>query len=566
MQTTGLAHTRLRHIIFGFLFGLALAAPQLTLAAGVAPPTAKPDTTAAAAAPIEFWNRQIAVLRSTLAGAGPQDRAERAAQRLDELPLNITASDILALPFTVEGQNGVAFTYNGRVLFFLGANDLDTESGETLQQASQLALQNLGGALEARREERAWPVIRSGILFTLVSLVLVVFAVTLIWKSHARVLAFLHSKEHSFPTRLRLFGVDLLPHIANIVYSLVRTLTWVLTLSAIYLWMTLSLRRFPYTQPWGARLGGYVLQLFQELGSAAVHALPGLFAVVIIFLITRWIVRLARAFFEQVATGGIRIPWMDPDIARATQRIFSAVAWIFAVVVAYPYIPGSSTDAFKGISVFFGLVISLGSTGIINQVMSGLFVVYSRALKTGEWVRVNNTEGEVLEVGLLAAKVRTIEGQEVTIPNSVLVGTATTNYSRLGYPDGMVVHSTVTIGYDAPWRQVHALLLLAADRTANVRKQPKPYVLQRQLSDFYVEYTLIARLENQKLRIETLSDLHSQIQDAFNEFGVQIMSPHFMMQPEGNVVVPPSKWFASPSGPSLNSAKVDKAKHSDAGG
>ena len=342
-----------------------------------------------------------------------------------------------------------------------------------------------------------------------------------------------------------------------------RTLTWVLTLSAIYLWMTLSLRRFPYTQPWGARLGGYVIQFLQELGSAAVHALPGIFAVVIIFLITRWIVRLAQGVFEQVATGGIRLAWMDPDIARATQRIFSAIAWIFAVVVAYPYIPGSSTDAFKGISVFFGLVISLGSTGIINQIMSGLFVVYSRALKTGEWVKVNDTEGEVLEVGLLAAKIRTIEGQEVTIPNSVLVTTATTNYTRLGYPDGMVASSTVTIGYDAPWRQVHALLLLAADRTAKVRKQPKPYVLQRQLSDFYVEYTLIVRLENEKLRIETLSDLHSQIQDAFNEFGVQIMSPHFMMQPEGNVVVPPSKWYASPSGP--GSASADKAKPSEAG-
>ena len=562
MQTKGLALTRLRRIIFGLHIGLALAAPHLTLAAVTSPPAAKLDT--ANVAPIAFWNRQLAVLRGTLAGSGPQDRSERAVDRLEELPLTVKSSDIVLLPLTVEGQSGVAFTYNGRVLFFFGPSDLDKESGETLPKASQLALQNLDEALEARRAERSWPVIRSGLLFTFLGLMLLVFAVTLIWKSVARALTFLHSKEHSFPTRLRLFGVDLLPHIANIVYALVRTLTWVLTISVVYLWTTLSLRKFPYTQPWGKRLGGYVFQLFQELGSAAVHALPGIFAVIVIFLITRWIVRLARGFFEQVAKGGIRISWMDSDIARATQRIFSAVAWIFAVVVAYPYIPGSSTDAFKGISVFFGLVISLGSTGIINQVMSGLFVVYSRALKTGEWVRVNDTEGEVLEVGLLAAKIRTIEGQEVTLPNSVLVGTSTTNYSRLGYPDGMVVSSTVTIGYDAPWRQVHALLLLAADRTSNVRKQPKPYVLQRQLSDFYVEYTLIVRLRNEKLRMETLSELHSQIQDAFNEFGVQIMSPHYMMQPEDNIVVPPSKWNASPSGSRLSSAKVDKAKSSEA--
>lgn len=181
--------------------------------------------------------------------------------------------------------------------------------------------------------------------------------------------------------------------------------------------------------------------------------------------------------------------------------------------------------------------------------MSGLFVVYSKALETGEWVKINGTEGEVLDVGLLAAKIRTIEGQEVTIPNSVLVNTPTVNFTRLGDPDGMVMSSTVTIGYDAPWRQVHALLLRAADRTPNVRKHPAPYVLQRQLSDFYVEYTLIARLEDERSRIETLSDLHAQIQDRFNEFGVQIMSPHYMVQPEGYVVVPPEKWHRPPSEP-----------------
>jgi small-conductance mechanosensitive channel len=192
-------------------------------------------------------------------------------------------------------------------------------------------------------------------------------------------------------------------------------------------------------------------------------------------------------------------------------------------------------------------MISLGSTGIINQVMSGLFVVYSRALKTGEWVQVNDIEGEVLEVGLLAGKVRSPEGQEITIPNSVLVSTSTKNFTRLGYPDGMAISATVTIGYDAPWRQVEGLLLLAANRTPNIRKEPKPYVRQRQLADFYVNYLLVARIKDEKLRLETLSNLHAQIQDAFNEYGVQIMSPHFMMQPEGALVVPSSKWHSPPA-------------------
>ena len=178
MQTKGLAHTRLRHLIFGFLVGLALAAPQLVLAADALRRLTKPDT--ANEAPIEFWNRQIAVLRGTLAGADPQDRADRAIQRLNELPLDANAADIELLPVKVEDQDGIGFTYNGKVLFFLGKNDLDKEAGETLAQVSKQALGTLGEALEARRAERSWPVIRGGLLFSLVGFVLLVAAIVLV--------------------------------------------------------------------------------------------------------------------------------------------------------------------------------------------------------------------------------------------------------------------------------------------------------------------------------------------------------------------------------------------------
>jgi small-conductance mechanosensitive channel len=512
-------------------------------------PDAKVDKQSSTVVAIQFWNRTIAYQRGGLAGSSPQERAGRAMERLNELPLNVSISDVSLRPVRVEGQDGNAFVCRGRVLFFLGTNDLDKESEETLEPASQAALRNLDGALKAREEDRSWPVLRGAIIFTVAGLLILIAFWTSVWKTHARFIEFVRKREYAISSGLRIFGFDFLPYIAAIVYSLVRTTAWFLTIVAVYLWVTLSLRRFPYTEPWGYEAGTYVIQLLQQLGSAAVHALPGLLAVVVIFTVTRWIMRLASALFDQIAAGKINVYWMDADVAKATQRIFAAIAWIFAIIVAYPYIPGSQTDAFKGISVFVGLVVSLGSTGIINQVMSGLFVVYSKALKAGEWVKVNDTEGEVLEVGLLAAKIRTIEGQEVTIPNSVLVGTSTMNFTRLGHPEGMIVSPTVTIGYDAPWRQVHALLLRAADRTPNVRKHPAPYVLQRQLSDFYVEYTLIARLEDEKRRIETLSDLNAQIQDAFNEFGVQILSPHYQVQPDSSVVIPPAKWHEPPAEP-----------------
>jgi small-conductance mechanosensitive channel len=545
-------------LCFQVTTGLAVTvalAPEPMFGAVAAPTAQEQGDVNANEAPVEFWNREIAVMHLKLLEATPQERAARAAQRLQELPLNARAQDIVVLQLSVAGQEGLAFGYKGRGLFFLGRGDLDVEPGQTLDQSSERVLKRLDEALVARQEERQWPVIRSGLLFTLLGLMLMLLAAFSIWRAYRWAALRMRATERSLRGRLRLANVDILPHIARIANRVLLGAAWVLSLIAFYLWLTFSLRQFPYTEPWGNQLGVYVLQLIQQLVQAAVRALPGCLAALIIFIIARWIAAIGKAFFDQVTTGGIRIPWMDPDVAHATQRIFTAFVWIFATVVAYPYIPGSNTEAFKGISVFFGLVISLGSTGIINQVMSGLFVVYSKALKSGEWVRVNETEGEVLEVGLLAAKVRTIEGQEVTIPNAVLVGTSTINYSRLGYPDGMIASVTATIGYDAPWRQVHALLILAAGRTTNIRKQPEAYVLQRQLADFYVEYTLVVRLHDEKDRINTISRLISNIQDAFNEYGVQIMSPHFMIQPERNVGVPPSKWHQAPSSPAADPAQ-----------
>lgn len=507
-------------------------------------------------------------MRTDLAGGTPQERADRAMEKLKELPLGTTVDQIELHPINVEGQDGVGFTFKGKVLFFLASGDLDKESGENLAIAEGNALNGLKDALQAREDERRWPVIRTGILYTLLGLALLVGFLWLVWKGYHTVFDYLRGKERSLSFRIRISGIDLVPHIAGLLYTALRVVAWLLTLGSLYAWLTLSLGHFPYTEPWSHQLGGYVFRFFGHLSVATINSLPGVFSCIVIFLITRWVIRLGKAFFRQVSTGALRLSWMDPDVAHATERIFTFVAWVFAVVVAYPYIPGSNTEAFKGISVFFGVVVSLGSTGIINQIMSGLFVVYSKALKSGDWVVVNDKEGQVLEVGLLAVKIRTIEEQEVTIPNSVIVNTTTTNFTRLGQLEGSVATVTVTIGYDAPWRQVHALLLLGAERTANVRKSPAPYVVQRALSDFYVEYTLILHLESERLRVETLSNLHANIQDAFNEFGVQIMSPHFMLQPQRNVVVERSQWYAAPASSSDGSgtpAPTSPAKHFEAG-
>ena len=346
---------------------------------------------------------------------------------------------------------------------------------------------------------------------------------------------------------LHLFAVDLRMHILQGGRAAIRLISAAVVLVLGYLWLVYSLEQFPYTLPLGEKLGAFMVQLFVDLGRGALAAIPGLIAVVIIILIARWTVRLINAIFREIEKGRLALPWLEKETARTTQTLLVVAVWLFALVVAYPYIPGSDTQAFKGLSVLIGVMIALGSTGLINQIISGLFVVYAKSVKSGDYVRVGDVEGEVINVGSLATKLRTPTQEEITLPHSLLVGTATTNYSRLAEKEGMVITVSVTIGYDVPWRQVHALLLLGASRTPGIRQEPPPSVLQRELSDFYVQYHLLAHLEEGSSRATVLSELHAQIQDAFNEHGTQIMSPHFEAQPKKPVLVPKSSWYAPPA-------------------
>jgi small-conductance mechanosensitive channel len=352
---------------------------------------------------------------------------------------------------------------------------------------------------------------------------------------------------------------DLRSHLLHAAGMLARLLSTVISLALVYLWLVYSLNQFSYTAYWGERSADFLVNLLAGFGSGALSAIPGIVTVIIIVLIARWCVRLINMIFKEVQAGKLSFDWLERETSRTTQTLLIAVVWLFALVVAYPYIPGSETEAFKGLSVLIGLMITLGSTGLINQIISGLFVIYSRSVRPQDYVRIGDIEGEVTDVGFLATKLKTPRQEEITIPHSVLVGTATTNYSRLAGPDGMVLTASATIGYDVPWRQVHALLLLGASRTAGVRQQPPPRVVQRELSDFSVQYQLLAHMEDGRNRAAVLSELHAQIQDAFNEYGAQIMSPHFESQPEKPIVVPKSKWYAAPAAVNASSDTVPPA-------
>jgi small-conductance mechanosensitive channel len=324
-----------------------------------------------------------------------------------------------------------------------------------------------------------------------------------------------------------------------------------LILIVTYEWLVLSLEQFAATRPAAANLNGALYDAVAQIGGAAIRTLPDLVVVVIIVWLTLLLVKISNAFFSLVEEESVRFERFDAEAARATRKLVAFGLWIFALVMAYPYLPGSQSDAFKGVSVLLGLMLSLGSSSIVSQAFSGLILIYSRALRPGEYVRIGDNEGTVLEIGLFATHIESGIGERIVLPNSQVVATATRNYSRPAPGGRFVVQTAVSIGYDVPWRQVHALLLNAAQNTPGIVTMPEAYVLQTALSDFYVEYRLVAfsDIDEPGRRAATISALHQHIQDQFNQHGVQIMSPHYLGDPPDAKVVPREKWFASPAKP-----------------
>jgi small-conductance mechanosensitive channel len=504
--------------------------------------TAKPQEAA-----LVIASQPITTFRASFGGLSPQERAAQATERIQALPPGSESAEIKVEPVKIGAEEGVVFNTNSSPLFFLTTGDLPPDSKQTLDAETQKVATALRGALQARVDQRQWSALAMSAARVLIATLLLLGLMWLWRRARIGLLRALETTAVLPEKYLRVFAVDLRLHILEGGRAAIRLISAVVVLLLGYWWFVYSLEQFPYTASLGEKLEAFLVHLLLNFGRGVLAAIPGLVGVVIIMLIARWCVRLISAVFREVEQGRLSLPWLERETARTTRSLLIVVVWLFAFIVAYPYIPGSDTAAFQGLSVLIGLMVTLGSTGLLNQVISGLFVTYSKSVKPQDYVRIGDVEGEVIDVGLLATKLRTPRQEEVTLPHSVLVETATTNYTRLAGKQGMVVTVSVTIGYNVPWRQVHELLLLGASRTPGIRQEPPPRVLQRELSDFYVQYHLMAHLEEGKNRAAVLSELHAQIQDAFNEYGTQIMVPHFESQPEKPVFVPKSGWYTPPA-------------------
>jgi small-conductance mechanosensitive channel len=248
--------------------------------------------------------------------------------------------------------------------------------------------------------------------------------------------------------------------------------------------------------------------------------------------------------------GTVQIKGFDPDWALPTFRILRLLVIVFALVVAYPYVPGSQSEAFKGISILVGVIFSLGSSSAVANVIAGYTMIYRRAFKVGDRIKIDTIIGDVTEMRLQVTHLRSPKNEEITIPNSTILSSSVTNFSRLAREQGLILHTTVGIGYETPWRQVEAMLLEAAQRTPGLLRKPAPFVLLLSLDDFAVTYELNVYCDQPQESLNLYAALHRNILDLFNEHGVQIMTPAYMGDPATPKIVPRDQWFAPPATPS----------------
>jgi small-conductance mechanosensitive channel len=320
----------------------------------------------------------------------------------------------------------------------------------------------------------------------------------------------------------------------TVLFTILDILKWIIILILVYLTLPVLFGIFPWTRGFGGNLISYILNPFKAIMVSIWNYLPNLFTIIVLFIFFRYFLRFLYYLKTEIEKGRLKIPGFYVDWANPTFQIIRVLVLAFMFIVIFPYLPGSDSGIFKGVSVFLGVLFTFGSAGALGNVVAGLVITYMRAYKIGDRVKIGEVTGDVLEKSLLVTRIKTIKNEIISIPNSTVMNSHTTNYSADVAAHGLILYTSVTIGYDTPWRQIHELLIKAALATDLIEKDPAPFVFQESLDDFYVRYQINVYTKAPNQQHIIYSKLHEHIQDAFNEAGVEIMSSHYSNIRDGN--------------------------------
>lgn len=332
--------------------------------------------------------------------------------------------------------------------------------------------------------------------------------------------------------------------ISDSLLVLLRALRLATYVSLTYLYVTSILGFFPATRKLSVELLNYMIEPIKMIVREFIASLPDVIAIAIIIVVTNYIIKLIHMFFNGIERGAITFHGFYREWATPTYKIVRFFVLVLAAVAIFPYIPGSHSEAFRGISVFLGVLVSLGAAGSFSNIVAGVVLTYMRPFSVGDRVKIADTVGDITEKTLLVTRIRTIKNVDVTIPNALVLSSHIINFSSSAMkPPPLILHTCLTIGYDTPWQKVHELLIAAAKQTTHILEKPEPFVLQTSLDDFYVKYEINAYTGAPNKMAAIYSELHQHIQDQFNEAGVEIMSPHYTQIRDGNRSTVPDQYL-----------------------
>ena len=414
---------------------------------------------------------------------------------------------------------------------------------------TELILPRIISAIHNYRIQRETSVLLKNIFNAFVRTVLLSLLLFLLFWAFKKFDRFLELRFKKKIEKLETKSLQILK--AKQIWSVLQTITrlvWaVLIFAILYFFINLVLSLFPWTRYVSQTLLGYVTNPLFSMGKAIIDYLPDLFFLIILFFVVRYLLRITHAFFKELDHGHIKFRSFEAEWAFPTYRIIRVFMIIFAVVIAYPYMPGSGSDAFKGISLLLGVLFSIGSSSLIANVIAGYTMTYRRAFKVGDRVKIGDNIGDVSQIRLLVTHLKSLKNEEIVIPNSTILNTEITNYTSLASKRGLILHTAVSIGYEVPSRQVEAMLLMAAARTEGLHRTAQHFVLETGLGDFGTTYELNVFSKKPDKTVQIYSNLHRNIKDVFNEYEVSIMTPHYTGDTVEPKIVPKEKWFAAPA-------------------
>jgi len=384
----------------------------------------------------------------------------------------------------------------------------------------------------------------SSIVLTIIATIIMVAAFKLFRTVYKSIIKSF-KKLNKYIKPFKFNGHELIPVyiIFNILIVFVKFAGAIIEVVLIYFYLVFVLNLYTVTQNFAQNLLKYLEKTLINIGMSILDYIPSLFFIVVVITIAKYLLKIIKYFFHSVKTGRVRISGFYEEWADPTLKIiqFFIIAFVFAII--FPYLPGANSAAFKGVSIFVGALVTFGSTPAIANIIAGIILTYTRAFRIGDRVKIANAMGDIVEKTLLVTRIRTIKYEIISIPNSVVLSNHIINYSSSSPVTGLILYTSITVGYHVPWRKVHELLISAALSTENILHKPCPFVLQTSLDNSFVTYEINAYTDKPLIMQNTYSELHMNIQDKFNEAGIEIMSPMYYAIRDGNDITIPSEYM-----------------------